>query len=71
MNVTFYSEPEISSLESSSIKVIEHHGNTVTIQRDESMINDDVINYFREKSLKIRWIEPTNQIERKYLELIN
>ena len=70
MNVTFYSEPEISSLQSSSIKVIEDHGSTVTIQRDENMTNDDVINYFREKNLKIRWIEPTNQIERKYLELI-
>jgi ABC-2 type transport system ATP-binding protein len=71
MNVTFYSEPEISSLETSSIKVIEDHGNTVTIQRDENISNDDVIDYFREKNLKIRWIEPTNQIERKYLELIN
>ena len=71
MNVTFYSKPEASSLETSSIKVIEDHGNTVTIQRDENISNDDVIDYFREKNLKIRWIEPTNQIERKYLELIN
>ena len=71
MNVTFYSKPEASSLETSSIKVIEDHGNTVTIQRDENITNDDVIDYFREKNLKIRWIEPTNQIERKYLELIN
>ncbi|EQB68428.1 MAG: multi drug ABC transporter ATP binding protein [Thermoplasmatales archaeon Gpl] len=71
MNVTFYSKPEASTLETSSIKVIEDHGNTVTIQRDENISNDDVIDYFREKNLKIRWIEPTNQIERKYLELIN
>jgi ABC-2 type transport system ATP-binding protein len=71
MNVTFYSKPEASSLETSSIKVIEDHGNTMTIQRDENISNDDVIDYFREKNLKIRWIEPTNQIERKYLELIN
>lgn len=71
MNVTFYSKPEASSLETSSIKVIEDHGSTVTIQRDENISNDDVIDYFREKNLKIRWIEPTNQIERKYLELIN
>lgn len=71
MNVTFYSKPEASSLETSSIKVIEDHGNTITIQRDENISNDDVIDYFREKNLKIRWIEPTNQIERKYLELIN
>ncbi len=71
MNVTFYDEPEISLLETSSIKVIEDHGNTVTIQRDENISNDDVIDYFRDKNLKIRWIEPTNQIERKYLDLIN
>lgn len=71
MNVTFYDQLTTDSLDSSSIKVIDKQGNTVTIQRGEDMTNDDVIDYFKGKNMKIRWVEPTNQIERKYLELIN
>lgn len=71
MNVTFYDQLTTDSLDSSSIKVIDRLGNTVTVQRGEDMTNDDVIDYFKGKNMKIRWVEPTNQIERKYLELIN
>ena len=71
MNVTFYDQLTTDSLDSSSIKVIDKQGSTVTIQRGEDMTNDDVIDYFKGKNMKIRWVEPTNQIERKYLELIN
>lgn len=71
MNVTFYDQLTTDSLDSSSIKVIDKQGYTVTIQRGEDMTNDDVIDYFKGKNMKIRWVEPTNQIERKYLELIN
>ncbi len=71
MNVTFYDQLTTDSLDSSSIKVIDKQGYTVTIQRGDDMTNDDVIDYFKGKNMKIRWVEPTNQIERKYLELIN
>ena len=71
VNVTFYDQLTTDSLDSSSIKVIDKQGYTVTIQRGDDMTNDDVIDYFKGKNMKIRWVEPTNQIERKYLELIN
>lgn len=71
MNVTFYSEPDTNSFNSSIVKVVEKHGETLMLQREEKVTNDEVINYLKEMDLKIRWIEPTNQIERKYLELIN
>ena len=67
----FYSEPDIDSFNSSIVKVVEKHGETLMLQREENITNDEVINYLKGMNLRIRWIEPTNQIERKYLELIN
>ncbi|MHB1440539.1 MAG: ABC transporter ATP-binding protein [Cuniculiplasma sp.] len=70
LNITFETKLDVSRLDPEILNVIDLNGETVTIQRNDNLTNEDIIEYLQKNNMRIKWIEPTNQIERKYLELV-
>ena len=70
MNITLYNDMEPISLNSDFISIVSVKGNTVTVLVDGDHDNDEVIKAFTTNNYRVRWVEPTNQIEKKYMELI-
>ena len=70
MNITLYEDFERNKEQFDFIKIISANGKNLTLMVEENHSNDEVINEFTKKGYRIRWVEPTNQIEKKYMELI-
>lgn len=70
MNVTLYGDTQSISLDSDFISIVSVKGNTATILVEGDHDNDEVIKSFTNNNYRVRWVEPTNQIEKKYMELI-
>lgn len=70
MNVTLYEDTKNILLNSSFVNILNVKGNTLTLMIEGDHRNDEVIGVFTDMGLHVRWVEPTNQIEKKYMELI-
>jgi ABC-type multidrug transport system, ATPase component len=70
MNITLYNNFDSVSLNSDFISIVSTNGRTVTVMVQGDHDNDEVIKAFAECNYRVQWVEPTNQIEKKYMELI-
>ncbi|MGP6239938.1 ABC transporter ATP-binding protein [Cuniculiplasma sp. SKW4] len=70
MNITMYDPRDLTFLEKYGITLIEMENDKATIAIPESMQNDDVLSILLKEGIKVKWAEPSNSIERKYLEIV-
>ncbi|MGP6207430.1 ABC transporter ATP-binding protein [Cuniculiplasma sp. SKW3] len=70
MNITMYNPRDLTFLEKYGITLIEMENDKATIGIPESMQNDDVLSILLKEGIKVKWAEPSNSIERKYLEIV-
>lgn len=70
MNITMYQPKDLKFLESYNISLIEMENNEATIKLPETMQNDELLSILLSEKVKVKWVEPSNSIERKYLEIV-
>jgi ABC-2 type transport system ATP-binding protein len=70
VSVSFYDKPDTSKFDPNILSVVEENGNQLTIEPANNAPNYKLADYLRGLGCNIKWIEPTNDIERKYLELV-
>ncbi len=71
MRVTPYVMSDFSFLERSGVRVEYEGKEYVNLTLPDDMDNDGVISLIQRNGIRLKWAEPTNLIERKYLEMVN
>lgn len=66
IKVTLEADTEIKS-DQPGFKVVENFGKTIILRRDPETRTSDIINALQSKGLRIRFIEPYNDIEAAYM----
>jgi ABC-2 type transport system ATP-binding protein len=70
INITLYNQSDLTFLEKYGISIMEKGENNATIKLPDSLENDELFSILLREGVRIKWAEPSNTIERKYLELV-
>lgn len=70
MKISLYSPGDLSFLDSENISIIDSREEEVTVKVPDKIENDQVLSMLINHGIRVKWAEPINSIEQKYLEVV-